>query len=120
MRQVLICGALVVTLAMGVRHGFGMWLQPITQANGWSRETFSFAAYEAVAAGAAIVTGPDSGNIAAFVEAGGHGRVLRDEAELEAAFETGEILELARARRPREAYDIAYSNLTLDLLDAAG
>ena len=43
MRQVLICGALVVTLAMGVRHGFGMWLQPITQANGWSRETFSFA-----------------------------------------------------------------------------
>jgi predicted MFS family arabinose efflux permease len=43
MRQVLICGALVVTLAMGVRHGFGMWLQPITQAHGWSRETFSFA-----------------------------------------------------------------------------
>jgi predicted MFS family arabinose efflux permease len=43
MRQVLICGALVVTLAMGVRHGFGMWLQPITQANGWSREDFSLA-----------------------------------------------------------------------------
>ncbi len=43
MRQVLICGALVVTLAMGVRHGFGMWLQPITQFHGWSRETFSFA-----------------------------------------------------------------------------
>jgi hypothetical protein len=88
----------------------------------WSlcRETFSFAAYEAVAAGASVVTGPDSGNIAAFVEAGGHGRVLRDEAELEAAFETGEILELARERRPREAYDIVYSNLTVDLLDAAG
>jgi MFS family permease len=28
---------------MGVRHGFGLWLQPITQAQGWSRETFSFA-----------------------------------------------------------------------------
>lgn len=28
---------------MGIRHGFGLWLQPITQANGWSRETFAFA-----------------------------------------------------------------------------
>lgn len=28
---------------MGVRHGFGLWLQPITQAMGWTRETFSFA-----------------------------------------------------------------------------
>ncbi len=41
--QVLICGALIVTLSMGVRHGFGLWLQPITQAQGWSREAFSFA-----------------------------------------------------------------------------
>ncbi|MCW5669337.1 MAG: MFS transporter, partial [Hydrogenophaga sp.] len=37
------CGALIVTLSMGIRHGFGLWLQPITQAQGWSRETFSFA-----------------------------------------------------------------------------
>ncbi|MEO5672478.1 MAG: MFS transporter [Ramlibacter sp.] len=43
MAQVLICGAAIVTLSMGVRHGFGLWLQPITQAQGWSRETFSFA-----------------------------------------------------------------------------
>ncbi len=41
--QVLICGAAIVTLSMGVRHGFGLWLQPITQAQGWTRETFSFA-----------------------------------------------------------------------------
>ncbi len=41
--QVLLCGALIVTLAMGVRHGFGLWLQPITQAQGWNRETFAFA-----------------------------------------------------------------------------
>ena len=41
--QVLICGAAIVTLSMGIRHGFGLWLQPITQAQGWSRETFSFA-----------------------------------------------------------------------------
>jgi MFS family permease len=43
MAQVLICGAAIVTLSMGVRHGFGLWLQPITQAQGWTRETFSFA-----------------------------------------------------------------------------
>jgi MFS family permease len=41
--QVLACGAAIVTLSMGVRHGFGLWLQPITQAQGWSRESFSLA-----------------------------------------------------------------------------
>jgi len=41
--QLLICGAAIVTLAMGIRHGFGLWLQPITQAQGWTRETFAFA-----------------------------------------------------------------------------
>jgi MFS family permease len=41
--QVLVCGAAIVTLSMGVRHGFGLWLLPITQEMGWSRENFSFA-----------------------------------------------------------------------------
>ena len=41
--QVLLCGALVVTLSMGIRHGFGLWLQPITMDRGWTRETFAFA-----------------------------------------------------------------------------
>lgn len=41
--QLLICGATIVTLSMGIRHGFGLWLQPITQARDWSRETFAFA-----------------------------------------------------------------------------
>ena len=41
--QVLVCGALIVTLSMGIRHGFGLWLQPITQAQGWTRENFAFA-----------------------------------------------------------------------------
>ena len=41
--QVLACGAIVVTLSMGIRHGFGLWLQPITQAQGWTRETFAMA-----------------------------------------------------------------------------
>jgi predicted MFS family arabinose efflux permease len=43
MKQVLICGAMIVTLSMGIRHGFGLWLAPITGERGWSRETFAFA-----------------------------------------------------------------------------
>jgi len=43
MAQVLACGAAIVTLSMGIRHGFGLWLQPITAAQGWTRETFAFA-----------------------------------------------------------------------------
>jgi MFS family permease len=43
MVQVLLCGAAIVTLSMGIRHGFGLWLQPITQAQGWTREAFAFA-----------------------------------------------------------------------------
>jgi MFS family permease len=41
--QVLLCGALIVTLSMGIRHGFGLWLQPITMDRGWTREQFAFA-----------------------------------------------------------------------------
>jgi len=43
LKQVLLCGAMIVTLSMGIRHGFGLWLQPITQEQGWSRQAFSFA-----------------------------------------------------------------------------
>jgi len=43
MTQVLVCGALIVALSMGIRHGFGLWLQPITMDRGWTRETFAFA-----------------------------------------------------------------------------
>ena len=43
MTQVLLCGAAVVTLSMGIRHGFGLFLQPITMDRGWTRETFAFA-----------------------------------------------------------------------------
>lgn len=43
LKTVLLAGGVVLTLAMGVRHGFGFWLQPISQANGWTRETFSLA-----------------------------------------------------------------------------
>lgn len=43
MAQVLLCGAAIVTLSMGIRHGFGLWLQPITQEMHWTRQDFSFA-----------------------------------------------------------------------------
>ena len=79
------------------------------------RETFSYVAYEAVAAGCAILTGPDSGNVAAFVAGGDHGRVIADEAALTAAFESGEICALSRARRRPMLYELAYSALTADL-----
>jgi sugar phosphate permease len=43
MTQVLLCGAAIVTLSMGIRHGFGLWLQPMTMDRGWTRETFALA-----------------------------------------------------------------------------
>jgi len=43
LKSVLIASGLVLTLAMGVRHGFGFWLQPISQEHGWTRETYSLA-----------------------------------------------------------------------------
>jgi len=40
---VLVCGGLVIGLSMGLRHGFGLFLQPISVDMGWGRETFAFA-----------------------------------------------------------------------------
>ena len=43
LKTVLLASGVILTLAMGVRHGLGFWMQPISQANGWTRETFSLA-----------------------------------------------------------------------------
>ena len=83
------------------------------------RETFSFTAYEAAAAGAAVITWPDSGNVAAFARADGHGVVLQDEASLMAAFASGDILKLSGVRRAAKTYDLIYSGMTGDLLAEA-
>jgi hypothetical protein len=84
----------------------------------WSlcQETFSLAAMEALAAGAVIVTHPDSGNIAAIVRETGLGVVLADEAALEAWFENGDALRFARETVPAPRA-LAFSALTADLFD---
>jgi MFS family permease len=53
---------MIVTLSMGIRHGFGLWLQPITMDRGWTRETFAFAlAVQNLAWG---IAGPFAGALA--------------------------------------------------------
>lgn len=41
--RLLVCGAAIVTVSMGVRHGFGLWLTPLSLDRGWPREDFAFA-----------------------------------------------------------------------------
>ena len=40
---VLACGGVVLTLSMGLRHGFGLFLQPMSADLHWGRETFALA-----------------------------------------------------------------------------
>jgi MFS family permease len=40
---VLVCGGLILTLGMGIRHGFGLFLQPVSADMHWGRETFALA-----------------------------------------------------------------------------
>jgi MFS family permease len=40
---VLVCAGVVLMLSMGIRHGFGLFLQPMSSDLGWGRETFALA-----------------------------------------------------------------------------
>jgi len=40
---ILICGGIILTLSLGTRHTFGLYLQPMTLDLNWSRETFAIA-----------------------------------------------------------------------------
>jgi MFS family permease len=39
----LICGSVILLFSLGIRHTFGLFLQPVTVDQGWGRETFAFA-----------------------------------------------------------------------------
>jgi len=41
-RMLLACG-MILTLALGLRHSFGLFLQPMSMDHGWGREVFGFA-----------------------------------------------------------------------------
>ena len=70
-RSVLVCAALILMLAMGVRQTMGLLLPPMTLANGWSRDDFAFAiALQNLLWGASV---PFAGAIA---DRYGAGRVL--------------------------------------------
>jgi MFS family permease len=43
LKFVLLASGVILSLAMGVRHGFGFWLQPVSQYHAWTRETYSLA-----------------------------------------------------------------------------
>jgi MFS family permease len=42
-RTVLVCGGLILMIALGVRQTFGLFLPPMTVAQGWTREDYAFA-----------------------------------------------------------------------------
>ncbi|MBI3068909.1 MAG: MFS transporter, partial [Betaproteobacteria bacterium] len=41
--MILLCGGVALTISLGVRHNFGLYLQPMTADLGWSRHTFALA-----------------------------------------------------------------------------
>ena len=40
---VVVAGCLISLIGFGVRGSFGLYLEPMTVSNGWSRQTFAFA-----------------------------------------------------------------------------
>lgn len=42
-RTTLLMGSLVLCLSLGLRHGFGLFLQPVSESNDWGRGVFGFA-----------------------------------------------------------------------------
>ena len=41
--MILLCGGIALSISLGTRHNFGLYLQPMTADLGWSRQTFSLA-----------------------------------------------------------------------------
>ncbi|MGH8726612.1 MAG: MFS transporter [Burkholderiales bacterium] len=43
LRTIVLCGGLILTLSLGIRHSFGLFLQPMSADLNWGREVFAFA-----------------------------------------------------------------------------
>ena len=115
MKQVLLCGALIVTVSMGIRHGFGLWLQPITMERGWTRETFAFAmAVQNLAWGAA---GPIAGMLADQLF---YGRTMQFTAELDAKYAALTVDQVNAAIRTYFKPDALSVSLAGDFAGKAG
>ncbi len=83
------------------------------------RETFSFSTFEAIAAGAFVITNRGSGNVAATVQSTQSGLVLDTEDALMTAACDGTLARLAteaRDRRRKQTYAITHSDFTLACL----
>jgi hypothetical protein len=81
-------------------------------------ETFSFTTFEALSAGAWVLTNPVSGNVQAAVRATGRGAVLDDQAALDRLFADGDLAELVAGRRALAAtteITARYGSLSFDL-----
>jgi hypothetical protein len=81
-------------------------------------ETFSFTTFEALAAGAWVLTNPVSGNVQAAVRATGRGAVLDDQEALDCVFANGSLAKLVAERRSvvaKTEIHAHYSSITFDL-----
>ena len=68
---VLVSGSIILTVAMGVRHGFGLFIKPMSMDLGWGREAFAFAL-----ALQNLVWGATQPFVGAFADRHGAGRTL--------------------------------------------
>jgi hypothetical protein len=81
-------------------------------------ETFSFTTFEALSAGAWVLTNPVSGNVQAAVRATGRGAVMDDVEALDRMFADGSLARLVAARRASAARTevlARYSALSFDV-----
>ena len=84
----------------------------LTMLSPWP-ETFSFVAYEAIAAGCHLLCFRDSGNVAALVRSTGLGEVFDDDAALRAFFAGSEAVAVAsRARAHPHRFQLIHSGTT--------
>jgi len=74
-------------------------------------ETFNIACYEAISAGAKIISYPDTGNISRYLSESEHGILIDDVNLLVEKIQAGELI------KPefRQNYSITYSNMSADI-----